>query len=68
MWTARHAFTHQISTEKRKEHGLVNWGVYAYVRHPGRWWVREERGGCAVGIWTKKRSAYRLISGGLYWW
>jgi len=43
MWTARHAFTHQISTEKRKEHGLVNWGVYAYVRHPGYfgwyWWT-----------------------------
>lgn len=33
--TARHNFTHEIQTAKRREHVLVTAGVYRYVRHPG---------------------------------
>lgn len=42
MWTAGEAFTHQIQTDRREEHSVVQHGVYALVRHPGYfgwyWW------------------------------
>ncbi|CAI5521975.1 unnamed protein product [Closterium sp. Naga37s-1] len=35
MVTAGRSFTHDIQTEKRREHRLVTHGLYRWVRHPG---------------------------------
>ncbi|CAI5998763.1 unnamed protein product [Closterium sp. NIES-65] len=35
MVTAGRSFTHDIHTEKRREHRLVTHGLYRWVRHPG---------------------------------
>ncbi|CAI5998773.1 unnamed protein product [Closterium sp. NIES-65] len=35
MVTARRSFTHAIQMEKRREHRLVTYGLYRWVRHPG---------------------------------
>ncbi|CAI5947896.1 unnamed protein product [Closterium sp. NIES-64] len=35
MVTAGRSFTHDIQTEKRREHRVVTHGLYRWVRHPG---------------------------------
>jgi len=33
--TARKSFTHELADFKKKEHILITWGIYKYIRHPG---------------------------------
>ncbi|KAJ3433297.1 protein-s-isoprenylcysteine o-methyltransferase [Anaeramoeba flamelloides] len=35
MITAQHNFTHEVQYQKRQKHRLIDFGIYAYIRHPG---------------------------------